>query len=243
MDASSGVATISLRAGDQGELVKPLSPMILRALCYYKYGQEDAAFRSITPFYTTPKNANALQRMAYMIGTRDLSSLVVEITTEADVSEISRCEIWGERLIGGEFDNMGLGRHMRLSRETIATTGVGEKSFDNIPYINGAGVRLMTLYAMLGDGEIARSKVEINERPEHFTPTLMHNHVQTIHGRNSELSYFSAIDFSLDDNPTAGLSLAGVSRLNFTADWSEDPGGAHDIILETVHGIDEASGI
>lgn len=240
----SEVSTITFRAGDQGEIVKPLSPADLVSLTLYKFAERGySAITGLTPVYVAPPNPNEAERLAYMVGTKGVSSLTVEIET-GTLSNVAQVEVWGERLTGGEFDQMGLGRHVRLSKETITSTGTGEKYFDNFPYINSQGVRLMAIHMKnaAGTGTITKLKAEVNELPEHYAPMVSHQFVQRLGGRTPQANYFSQ-DFSLENNAIAGLPLAGVSRLNVTAYWSVDPAAAHDVIVETLHGVNEAKGI
>jgi len=240
----SSVDSISLRAGDAGEIVKPMAPADLVMDALYQFASRGYAVTpGLTPVYMAPPNPNAAERLAYMIGTKGLSSLVCEIDT-GTLGAVAQVEIWGERLIGGDFDQMGLGRHVRLSKETITSTGTGEKSFDNFPYINQSGVRLLTVYAKNaeGTGTITKAKVEVNEVPEHFAHVVCHQFAQRMAGRTPQANV-CAIDFALENNGAAGMSLQGVSRLNFTANWSVDPAAAHDVLVKTLHGVNEAVGV
>lgn len=240
----SELDSISLVAGDQGEIVKPMTPADLLTNALYKFASRGyAAITGVTPLYMAPANPSEAERLAYMIGTNGLSSLTVEIET-GTLLGVAQVEVWGERLIGGQFDGMGLGRHVRLSKETVTSTGTGEKSFDNFPYVGGNGVRLMAIYAKnaAGTGTITKAKVEVNELPEHFAHMACHEHAQRLAGRTPQANVF-AVDFALENNALAGRTLGGVSRLNFTAFWSVDPAAAHDVIVETLHGVNEAKGV
>lgn len=238
------IDTVCLKAGDQGEIVKPVSPADLLSDALYFYAERGfVAIAGVTPLYVAPPNPNEAERLAYMIGTKGLSSLTVEIDT-GTLANVATVEIWGERLTGGEFDAMGLGRHVRLSKETITTTGTGDKSFDNFPYIGGNGVRLLALHAKnaAGTGTITKLKVEVNEMPEHYAHMVSHQFAQRLAGRTPQANYFTA-DFSLENNALAGKPLIGVSRLNMTAYWSVDPAAAHDVLIKTLHGVNEAKGV
>jgi len=240
----SSIDSISLRAGDAGELVKPMSPADLVSDALYQFASRGySAITGVTPIYCAPPNPNAAERLAYMIGTADLSSLVVEIDT-GTLGNVAQVEVWGERLTGADFDIMGLGRHVRLSKETISTTGTGEKSFDNFPYIGNKGVRLLYITAKnaAGTGVISKAKVEVNDMPEVLAHVASHQFVQRMAGRTPQSNQYS-VDFALENNGMAGLSLQGVSRLNFTANWSVDPAAAHDVLIKTLHGVNESVGV
>ena len=240
--------SVGLTAGDAGDVVSPLAPADLVSTTLFKFaGRGYQTIAGLTPLYVAPPNPSETERMAYMIGTNGLSGLTVDIDTgnlaNGGNDAITQIEIWGERLTGGGFDDMGLGRHIRLSKETITTTGTGEKSFDNFPYVNKSGTRLMCLHVKnaSGTGVVNKAKVEVNEMPEHLAHMVTHEFAQRMAGRTPQANVF-AIDFSLQNNGNAGLPLQGVSRLNLTANWSVDPAAAHDVIVETLHGVDEAAG-
>lgn len=238
------VDTLSVRAGDEGEIVKPLSPAHLAYLALYKFGATGfTATTGVTPLYTAPRNPNELQRLAYMIGTKGLSSLSVEVDT-GTISGVAQIEIWGRRLTGADFDQMGIGRHVRISKETISTTGTGEKAFDQVPYIRERGVRLMAVHMAnaSGTGAITKLAVEVNEVPQHFAHVAYHQAIQKLQGRSPQANYYAA-DFSLDNTADIGLPMGDASRVNVRAYWSVDPAADHDMIIETLHGIDEAVGV
>lgn len=237
------IDTISLRAGDNGEIIKPVSPAVLSYLMLYEFAERGAAaITGVTPIYTAPYNAKEDERLAYMIGTKGLSSLSVEVDT-GTISGVAQIEIWGRRLAGGLFDEMGLGRHRRISKETITTTGTGEKYFDQFPYVRERGVRLHSVHLAnaAGTGTVTKLSVEVNEQPEHFAPVAFHQHAQRMQGRTPQSNYW-AVDYALDNNPQAGLPMGDASRLNVKAYWSVDPAAAHDMIVVTLHGVDEAIG-
>jgi hypothetical protein len=237
------ISSISLDAGSEGSVVQPVAPAVLSYLSLYKKAAlAFSAETGITPIYMMPESQDSAKQVIYMIGTKGLSSLAVEIKT-GTLSNVASCEVWGERLIGGKWDQMGLGRHMRISKETCVTYGTGEKSFDQMPYRGNRGVRLMAIHSQnaAGTGTVTKSKVEVDNLPESLVPYALRRAMQRIHGRAPQSNFF-AIDFARDANQSVGLPLQGLSRVNITEYWSVSPAAAHDYIIETLHGVDEAKG-
>lgn len=236
--------SLALRAGNEGEVVKPLSVAWLNYLFMYDFNAKGySATTGVTPLYMAPHNASESLREMYMIGTNGLSSLTVEVET-GTVTTVAQIEIWGRRLTGGNYDQMGLGRHVRFSKETITTTGVGEKTFDQVPYIRERGVLLQAVHLAnaSGTGAVSKLAVEVNEVPQHFAHIAFHQAMQKSYGRSPQANYYAA-DFSLDNNAAAGLPMGDASRVNVRAFWSVDPAAAHDMVTKTLHGFDAGQGV
>lgn len=242
----SELTSIALVAGDEGQIVEPYAPA---DLLYHAKNRLTAqkAYTDVTgvvPIYFARMiNDDENAKLAYGIGTKGLSSLTVEIET-GTTTNIATIEIWAQRLVGGIFDSEGLGRHYRLSKETDSNFGTGEQEFDSFPYRGRKGVRLLTVTAKnaSGTGVVKKSRVEIDNAAAPMVHTGVREFAQRVAGRTPQANYY-AVDFSLMNSANMGLPISSVARISFIADWSTSPGAAHDMLIETLHGVDESAGV
>lgn len=243
---ASELTSVSLVAGDEGQIIEPMAPADLLHFAKYRLTAQKAYtdLTGIVPIYFARMiNDDENAKMAYGIGTKGLSSLTVEIET-GTTTNIATIEIWGQRLLGGIFDTEGLGRHYRLSKETDTSYGTGEQEFDSFPYRGRKGVRLLSVTAKnaSGTGVVKKSRVEIDNSAAPMVHTNVREFAQRVAGRTPQANYY-AVDFSLLNAPNMGLPISNVSRISYIGNWSTSPAASHDMLIETLHGIDEGEGL
>ncbi len=188
------------------------------------YGRGAAADGQLVLYFTRPELDNVIARRLTAIGTKDISTLSLQMDIDAGAAApvVSVSAV--------QSAQQPLGSIVKYKRFATSFATSGEQEIDNIPR---SGARIAAMHLLKAD--VSNVEVEVNSVLMYEASKTLSEKLQSDEGRSPVSAKMTTVDFILDGDVSHTLQTAGMNdfRIRPTIDTS----GQLPVVVEYIDGF------